>query len=106
MLYAALFCERVVLFRIQTFSLSAMIRQLILHTIKVYRKYYTFYGNGRKYLKLHMEDDTMTTKGTSGSWMKDLQSIYSSAFGLQPGKEHYSENEILRYIQMYQEICK
>ena len=38
--------------------------------------------------------------------MKDLQSIYSSAFGLQPGKENYSENEILCYIQMYQEICK
>jgi hypothetical protein len=45
-------------------------------------------------------------KGSSGSWMKDLKSIYSYAFGLQPGKENYSENEILRYIQMYQEICK
>ena len=51
---------------IQITVMSTMIRQIKRYKSKVSRKYYTFYGNKRKYLKLHMEDDTMTAKGTSG----------------------------------------
>ena len=91
---------------IQILALSAMIRQIKRYKNKVSRKYYTFYGNKRKYLKLHMEDDTMTAKGTSGIPNKkfNLFTVFPQDCSL--GRQNDPGNEVLRYVKMYQEFCK